>query len=154
MPRPVRAQGRPGTRVIPANWEESHAVVVNKTHTAVCSIYPATAAGTNFTVNADLTVTGGTPAAPLYTGLGCRLQVLNAQEAARLLGDQVQVTVAYLVAVDREVNVPHKAVIHVTECSDPTFVNRRLVVRKISRGSLTFERDLYAVEDQTAPPPA
>lgn len=151
MPRPKRSQGRPGTRVFPENWSESHAPVIAKTRSAVCDIFPPSTAGA-VTVNPDLTVTGTGPTA-LYPDLDCRIQVLNAQDAAAVLGDQEQVTVAYLVATDRDVSVPHKAVIKVKTSEDGSLVGRRLVVRKTDRGSRIWERDLYAVEDQTAPDP-
>lgn len=152
MPRPKRSYGRPGTRVIPKDWSASHGEVIAKTWSAVCDIFPPRTAG-KATANSDLTVTLADPQEALYTDLACRVQVLNAQEAAKVLADQEQTTVAYLVVTDRDVNVPHKAVIKITDVDDATLVGRRLVVQKIDRGSEIWERDLYAVDDLTAPPP-
>lgn len=150
MPRPNRSYGRPGTRVIPKDWSPSHAKVIAKTWTATCRIFPPRAAGGTLTVGADLTVSGGTPATAIYEG-ACRLQVLNAQESSKILADQEQTVVGYLVVIDREANIPHRAVIEILTADDPTFPTRRLVVRKVDRGSQIWERDLYAVDDLTAP---
>jgi len=148
MPRPRRAQGRPGTPVIPADWETSHAPVVSKTMTTPCVIRNAQPGTPAFDVALGHSVR---PAGfVLYTG-NSRVQVLNAQDAGARIGEQDQQTAAYLVVIDREAaNIPLGATIEFPTATDPTLLgNRRLVVRKTARGSLRFERDLYCVDDMT-----
>lgn len=152
MPRPRHANGRPGTRVIPTDWSTNHARVIAGTWTAAGHIYGPRTAGTNVTVADDLTINAPTAPDPIYTG-PMRVQQLNGQEARDVIGDQEQITVAYLVVLDRGTVVPLRSVIHLTEVTDPALVGRRLVVRKVGKGSEIWERDLYAVEDQTAPDP-
>jgi len=151
MPRAKRAFGRPGTRVVPKNWEANHAPVLTTTRTATVDIFGPSAAGA-VEVNDDLTVTGSDPT-PLAANQTARIQALSSQETRDLVGDQEQVSAGYLVVVDFALDVPFKAVVHVKVCTDTSLVDKRLVVRKIARGSLRWERDLWCVDDLTAPPP-
>lgn len=149
MPRPVRAQGRPGTRVFPTDFEASHAVVVAKAATATVTIYAPAQVGAS-TMNADFSFTPTAAAEPLHNDVGARIQALNGQETAALVGDQQQITTAYLVVVDWDLEVPHNAIVQVTTCTDPSLLgDRRLIVRRNTRGSIRWERDLYCVDDQT-----
>jgi len=152
MPRPKRSYGRPGTRVIPKNWSASHGKVMEGTWTGACEIYPPQNTAPKAIAHADLTVTPGGPINPIYVG-PCRLQVLNSQDASTIIADQDQVTVGYLVVIHRDAEIPLQAVIKITDASDTSFPERRLVVRKVSRGTEIWERDLYAVDDLTAPAP-
>lgn len=148
MPRPTRAYGRPGTPVIPENWAESHAQVIAKTWTAACKIFPPRGAGDEYVINADLTVTGGAAPTALYDG-PCRIQQLNSQETRAVIGDQEQVTAGYLVVIHRDALVPNRSVIAIAAVDDDELAARELVVRKVGKGSQIWERDLFAVEDQT-----
>lgn len=152
MPRPTRAQGRPGTRIFPADFEQSHAAVVQRAATAVVDIFAPPVAGQPV-MGSDFTYSDTAPADPLHTAQPARIQVLNGQETSHLVADQDHVTVGYLVVVPLALDVPLNAVVRVTACADPTLVTaRRLVVRKIARGSVQWERDLWCVDDLTTTP--
>ena len=145
MPRQTRAFGRPGTPVIPTNWERDHAPVVAKTLTAKCKIW---APASTPSIKADLSYDPPAGATPLYDG-ACRIQVLNNVAMDRLFGDEYQSQTGYLVVIDREEDdVARGGVVEVYRCSDPTLLEdgRRLVVAKVDRGSLRFERDLYCTD--------
>ncbi len=143
MPRPMRAQGRPGTRVIPKAWSESHAPVVERTWTTTCTIHAPGSTGA-VTVGADLAVSVGDAAEPVYTG-GCRVQQLGTKQTVELMADQQVTGAAYLVVIGRAVDVELRSVIAAV-----ALPGRRLVVVKVGRGSEQWETDLYAVEDQSA----
>ncbi|EFQ82706.1 hypothetical protein HMPREF0063_11915 [Aeromicrobium marinum DSM 15272] len=149
MPRPTRAYGRPGTRVLPENWERDHAPVVAKTRTAMIEIRPPAALPT-FTPGEGY----GDPASldPIYTG-SARIQALDADARRRLVGEQDQGTSAYLVAIDIDAAaIPDNSTIRVTASNDPWMTtDRTLIVRNADLGSLRFERDLYAVDDLDRP---
>lgn len=155
MPRPVRAQGRPGTRVFPKDFEASHAVVVAKAATATIMIFdPATGPGP--VMNPDFTYPDLPPGAAIYgqetTGPNARIQVLGAQESAALAVDEEVVTAGYLIVIDHSADIPLNAVVEVTASSDATLVGvRRLVVRKVARGSVRWERDLWCVDTLNTP---
>ena len=150
MPRPTRAQGRPGTRVIPVNWERDHAPVVDKTFTAGVQIFdPYT--GTEPVLQAGYTYSAGAAGAPIYTG-NARIQVMNAQAAADIVGDQEQLTTVYLVVIERAADVPVGSRV-VVATGDPMLTDgRHLIVRKAAAGSLRWERDLWCVDDMTYQP--
>lgn len=148
MARPLRAQGRPGTRVIPADWESSHAPAVERTFTAQVQVIDPHDS-TPPALGADYSYSGGTAGTPVYTG-GARVQVMNGQAAADVLGDQQQLTALYLVAIGRDATVPVGSVVTVTDSDDAHLSDgRRLIVRKVAGGSLRFERDLWCVDDMT-----
>lgn len=150
MPRPLRSQGRPGTPVIPNDWEDSHATVVRKTFTATVQIFPPFEDQTAPVLAADLTYATSAAVDPIYQG-GARIQVLNGQETTNLVGDQAQLTAGYLVVVDRDgTDIPPRAVVRILTSTDPTLNDgRRLTVRKVARGSMRWERDLWCVDDMT-----
>lgn len=152
MPRPTRGYGRPGTPVIPADWEQSHAPVARKTFTAAIKIYGPPTAGTA-AVNTDLTYEPPAAATVLYEG-PARIQVLNAQQSATEVGQQSQTTAGYLVAIDRETTgIPVGAAVQIVTSNDPDLAGAvRLYVAHGDRGSLRFERDLYCVDDLSAVP--
>lgn len=146
MPRPQH-HGRPGTRVIPTNWETEHAQVVEGTFTATVSIWEPNASAVT-SVNDDLTVTV-TEADPIATAVPARIQALKAEDTRALVGDQEQITNGYLVAIGRDLDIPVKAIVLVVTATDTDFVGRRMRVHKLDHGSLRFERDLYCTEDLT-----
>lgn len=153
MPRTTRAQGRPGTKVIPDIWESSHAVVVGKTRTAEITIFGRNTDDAEPVMNADFTYDAGNPAATLYTG-PARIQSLgSALDSQVLAADQAVATSGYLIVIDRDAdNIPVGSIVQVTASTDPTLTtDRRLVVRKIARGSLRWERDLWCTDDLTSP---
>lgn len=151
MPRPNRAYGRPGTTVIPHDFADSHARVMNATHAGVCTITAASKPA-DLTVNRDLTVDAADPT-EIYQG-PYRSRTLNAQETAQLIGDQEQITSAHLLSVITTAVIPVRAVVTFTDPADPALAGVRLIVRRASKGSLQWERHLWCVEDLTAPPTA
>lgn len=156
MPRPRQSQGRPDTRVIPKNWESEHGKVASRTHNATVQIYTASEDNSAGSLNEDLTRTSSTPPELVYTG-PARIQVQNAQQKSAEVGDQSQITLDYLVALDRDVagadDVTVRSVIKVIESPDPSLVGAlRLYVAQVERGSVRFERDLICVDDITRLP--
>lgn len=152
--RPVRPQGRPGTRVIPVEWEADHAVVAEKTLTGVCSIYPPPGeGGAEPVMAADLSWTVP-DVDPLYAGVACRVQhhtsMTNPQDQA---GQGVMVS-EYLVVVPSMVEgVGVRAVIVFTTGSDPDLLaTPALYVRDPLMGTLRFERDFICVDDLSLVP--
>lgn len=150
MPRPRRAQGRPGTRIFPKDFEASHGVVVRKAATATIVIFPPIT-GTDPVMNEDFTFPEADPATAIYggpdSGPNARIQVLGAQESEALAVDEEVVTVGYLIVIDRETDIPLNAVVQVTASSDTSLITgRRTVVRKIARGSIRWERDLWCID--------
>ena len=144
MPRPTRSQGRFGTRVIPADWETSHAPVVRKTFTAKCRINRQEIRPV---ANDDLSYSDEPTQTPLYDG-GCRVQSL-AGDSQTLQGDEILQRSSYLVALDYDAHgIAPGDVVTVYESNDPDFENLTLTVRAPLDGSLRFERDLYCVIDR------
>lgn len=143
MPRPSNALGRPGTPVIPMNWEAAHAPVAAKTHTGTCQIH---APASTPTIGDDLSYEAPTePTTPLYDG-GCRIQKLTVGDAMTTLGDQALVRTRYLVSLDRvAAGIPVGAVVDITNSNDPDLNAGTLTVAQTTGGTLRFERDLICV---------
>jgi hypothetical protein len=150
MPRPRRAQGRPGTPVIPQTWGADHASVVVRASNATVRIHAPASAGGTPVLNPDYTVTQPPAAEPVYDRTA-RIQMLNGQELAQLVGDQEQITAGYLVAIAYDSpEIPLLSTVEVTGSTDPRLGgDRRLVVRRVGSGTERFERDLWCVDDMT-----
>lgn len=150
MPRPRRAQGRPGTTVIPTSWGADHAPVVARAANATVRIHAPASSSAKPVLRADYTVEPAPAAAPLYDGRA-RIQMLNGQELAQLVGDQEQVTSGYLVVIDRDAaDIPLHSTVQVTSSTDPRLGgDRRFIVRRVASGTERFERDLWCVDDMT-----
>lgn len=150
--RPRQAQGRPGTPLFVDGWEGAHAVVVGKAATAEIIVW-APADGSP-SVNPDLSYGTATDDA-LYTG-HARVQVLNIGDSSKVFGEEYQTRAGYLVVIDREADssIDRGAVVEITSCTDPSLEaeGRRLVVARVDRGSLRWERDLYCVDTVSTPP--
>jgi hypothetical protein len=150
MPRPRRAQGRPGTAVIPKTWGADHAPVVVRSSNATVRIHAPASSSETPTLNDDYTVAQQSAAQPLHSG-AARIQMLNGQELAQLVGDQEQITAGYLVAIAYDASeIPLLATVQITESTDPRLGgDRRFVVRRVGSGTERFERDLWCVDDMT-----
>jgi hypothetical protein len=137
--------------VIPANWEESHAVVVGKTFTADVIVWAA--ADDSPSINADLSYSTASDT-QLYDDTA-RIQVLNIGDSSKVFGEEYQSKAGYLVVIDREADsdIDRGCVVEVTKSSDPSLLEagRRLAVARVDRGSLRWERDLYCVDTVTTP---
>jgi hypothetical protein len=148
MPRPRRAQGRPGTTVIPQTWGADHAPVVDRAANATVTIH-VPSEETAPVLAPDYTVTVS-DAASLHTGRA-RIQMLNGQELAQLIGDQEQITAGYLVVIAYDApEIPLLSIVQITSSTDPRLGgDRRLIVRRVGSGTERFERDLWCVDDMT-----
>jgi hypothetical protein len=150
MPRPTRSQGRPGTPVIPKDWETSHAIVATKTMTGTCRIRPQATSNVEPVMNADLSYDTSTADAAIYTG-PCRIQELKTRDTGATVGEQDLRIANYLVTIGRDAgDIPVGALVEVISSTDATLASpRRLVVRTVARGTLRWERDLHCVDDMS-----
>jgi hypothetical protein len=144
MPRPVGAQGRPGTAVIPAAWENQHRPVAEKTMTAGCTIrHP----GGTKTFDAATGLTTTTPLIPYYTGI-CRVQALAVGDSRVQVAEQQVTSASYLISVPADVSeVATDDQVTITGSTDLSLTGKTLRVTSVQRGSLRFERDLIALDD-------
>lgn len=151
-PRPVAAQGRPDTAVIPPNWSDTHRPVVEKTMTGTCTIRRPGGTGKSF--DPETRATTITPHAAHYEG-PCRVQMLPLFGRASDAADQPVANQGYLVTITWDAAgdaVPLSVddivtVTAVEENGDPSLVDRTLIVGGITRGTLTWERDLLCTEN-------
>ena len=146
MPRPTQARGRPGSRIIPLGWEATHAAIVAGARTGTCVIVPGNVDSAEPVLNADFTYTPGSAPEELYDG-SCRVQAAGTQAQLSRFAEQAQHLDKYLVVIERNIEIPVRAVVHFTAGSDPVLVGRRMVVHAYDVGTLTWERDLYCTFD-------
>lgn len=146
--RPV-AQGRPGTTVIPTGWSAAHRPVVDGTQTATCTIRkPGGTRGPFDQTTGEYQIT---PNPAHYDG-PCRLQMMPALEQNPVTGDEQVPTATYLVTIPWDAS-PELAVDDVVTFidpgpeGDPTLAGVAMRVRSFSRGSLTWERDIYVTDN-------
>lgn len=134
--------------VIPVDWSAHHRGIVEATFTGECEIRRP--GGTPGVFDP---VTGTTPVTPHpvhYAG-GCRVQVLPALEQEAVTGGQEVTTLGYriTVAYDAAAQLAVDDLIKLTaldDNGDPTLVGRTLKVRSFARGTLAWERDIYATD--------
>lgn len=148
--RATRAQGRPGTAVIPANWQQSHAVVSAKTMTAVVNLRKP---GTTKTWDPTLEQMVPTPNTPYAVDQPARVQAQR-QTALRRDIDAAEQTVhiaGYLVTIAFEREVAEEPAVNdlvdVTVSDDPLLTGRTMRVLEVVHGSLRFERDCFCTLD-------
>lgn len=143
MPRPV-GFGRPGTRVIPAGWQQNQARVVAGTFDCKVSISPPGA--TRQWVEDDQGKRTQTlPAAPVYVGAASVTPMSSDDDQHTDVAQDVVPTRVYEVKVDRcenDVEVGH--VVTVSEAPDASLLGR-LTVTGVEMGSRRFSRVLTAV---------
>lgn len=137
MPRPHRAQGRPGTRVIPVDWNESHAQVVERAMRGTCLIRrPGTTQEWSDAEDQMVAV----PHAPYFSG-ACRVQALRGEaRVVHTAGDR-EVVADYLITVPLPVDVAEQDLVEVT--AGDAALTAPLQVLHVARGTERFERDLY-----------
>jgi len=144
MPRPVGAQGRPGTAVIPAGWENQHRPVAEKTMTGACTVrHP----GGTKTFDAATGLTTTTPLIPYYIGV-CRVQALAVGDNRVAVAEQQVSSAGYLITIPADVT--EAAVddqVTITDSNDGSLTGKTLTVTTVQRGSLRFERDLICLDD-------
>lgn len=142
MPRPTRSYGRPGTPVIPADWQASHAAVAVGTMTATVSLRKP---GTTSVFNEDTGQTEYTPLPAYTTGQPARIQAYRATaiDRAKDVADETLRVTGYLVTLPWAVSVDEGDLVDVSSCTDPELAGRSLLVIDLVRGSLRFERDVF-----------
>lgn len=145
MPRPHHAQGRPATRVIPGDWNTTHAPVVAKAARGACSLRLP-----GVTQTWDGTEMQSTPHAPYWSG-GCRVQAVAAANGARTVVtvEDREFVADFLVVLPLDVEVssghlvdvaPHPAGVTGT---DPGLPGMTLLVEHVVVGTERWERDVY-----------
>lgn len=142
MPRPTRSYGRPGTPVIPADWQESHAPVAQGTMTATVSLRKP---GSTTVFDEATGQTEYTPLTPYATAQPARIQAYRATaiDRAKDVADETVRVTGYLVSVPWD-NAPDEGdIVDVTASKDGDLAGRSLVVIDVVRGSLRFTRDLF-----------
>lgn len=143
MPRPTRAYGRPGTKVLPADWAASHRPTVEGTlHGTVTLRRP----GSTQTWSDALGEMVETPRAP-YATVACRVQRLGGDRAhtVTVAGDR-EVVADYLVVIPAATaGVAHLDLATVSATGDALFDGRTLTVGEVVHGTERFERDLFCV---------
>lgn len=141
----------PNTRVIPAGWSAHHRPVVADTWTATVTLRrPGYQAGSDDFDPVTGTRTG-TPHPVHFTGTA-RIQVQPILGGEDVAGDQEITTYGYLVAVDLATSGGTQVgdlvdVTAVDDNGDASLVGRTLTVTGVGRGSLVWERDLYAIDN-------
>jgi hypothetical protein len=146
MPRPTRANGRPGTKVIPPRWGALHAQAAAGTRTD--ATVDVRVPGTTPRWNNDRKRTEATDATPFATKVPARILALTAstntstQDAAddtvRVIGYRISVPLGKA----NDARLLPGVLVDVVSCSDPLLVGRTLRVEDVVRGSHRFERDL------------
>lgn len=145
--------GRPGTVVIPADWGQRHAAVIDETHHSTVRIGPAGGVPTR---NPGTRQMETAPAAPVYVGratlmLASAVGGLPGQPAV-VLEDEVsvvtyEVTLPY--AASSAVEVGHDITVDDND-PDPMLAGQVLRVAAIERGSRRFSRVLLATLNSPA----
>lgn len=149
MPRPKRLHGRPGTRVVPENFEADHNRALVGTRTAGCVILAPTPSVPIF--DPDLGYSVAPDALELFRGRA-RVQALTGEARSRIVGEQDQRTAVYRLAIDHEaLDIPEGSTITFTQTNDAWLAATTLFVRNADLGTVRFERHLICVDDVSRP---
>lgn len=144
MPRPTQATGRPGTEVIPHNWETAHRVVLEGTlRGRVALREPGTQQGWSDAEEQNVAVAK----APYATAVPARVLALSGQARVIQLADDTEVIADYLVVIPAHHVVAGGHLVDITDSTDPDLTGRALRVEKVARGTERFERDLFCTLD-------
>lgn len=140
MPRPRHAQGRPGTQVIPTDWDTSHRPVLDRTRRGRITLRKpgGTPGGWDEATQQTTTV----PHPPYAADQPCRVLALTAQTTDSA---EDAVTVAgYRITLDAalEPAVGHLGVLAAT--GDPLLDGRTVRVTEVVLGTERFERVILA----------
>ena len=139
MPRPRHAQGRPDTRVIPADWNTTHAPVVRKSARGTVALRePGTQQAWSETEGQMVQV----PIPAYYTG-GCRAQALSGEARVSVAVGDARVVADYLIVVDLDTTVDEGHLATLTGTGDPSLDGLVLQVLQAARGTERWERDLF-----------
>lgn len=148
MPRPQRAYGRPGTQVIPPDWETSHAQVMTGTFPDLVSLRAPGGTPAWNPGNHRTEVTANTPFATRVPArihaIGADAQNTAADDVVRVAGYDVWLPLdgdgVDAIVVDGE----QDTLIDVTSSQDPMLTGKTLQVTGVIRGTSRFERHLLA----------
>ena len=144
MPNPKRAYGRPGTAVIPPNWQTDHAAVIEQTHPDSVTIGLA---GTMPTFNEATSQTETTLAAPVYVGPASITAVPRTPQPVLQAEEQIPVR-AYEISLKFAVaGITTGHVIRVDASADAELVGQVLRIGQVERDSRRFSRILLATLD-------
>lgn len=141
MPRPLQSTGRPGTPVIPENWETAPAAIVQRAMRGEVELrQPGSTQSWSDANEAMVSV----PKAPYYSGVA-RIQNLAGQGRGRVVtAEDAEMVADYLVTVPLAVDGASEGdLVKVVDAHDGALVGRVLVVRLIEYGTERFERDLF-----------
>lgn len=141
MPRPTRAQGRPGTPVIPTQWAAGHRPVVDKTGTAGCKLRKP---GTTQQWDPDTDQNLSVPYDPYYDGTA-RVQALATQAREVTVAADPETIAQYLIVVPASVSPATDDLVEIADSGDPLLDGQVLRIVQVAMGSLRFERDLFCV---------
>jgi hypothetical protein len=137
--RPVQAQGRPGTAVIPTGWEASHRPVAEKTMTAAIELrHPGTRQEWSDALEQMVAV----PHDPYYSGT-CRVQAMATKALNVAVAEDPETVASYLITVPATVAPSELDLGTIADSGDALLDGRVLVVDQVVLGSVRFERDLF-----------
>lgn len=136
---------RPGSRVIPAGWEEHHRPVLATTRTATITFRRISGPP----VHDPATGSTDQPRAVVFSG-PCRIQEHQLNVHSTVAGAELITTHTYHVSLSVEADLRQNDIGTVDASDDPTFVGRELRVNDIQRGSLLFQRDVICIDDLEA----
>lgn len=144
MPRPRHAMGRPGTSVIPADWQTTQAATLARTLDCTVAIG---APGTTPTWDPVAKTTLSQPVAPAYSGPATITPVAQDSDRQTETAEDVVPLGGYEVKIlhaTAAVEVGH--FVTISAAPDPMLTGRRLLVTGIEMGSRRFSRILHAVD--------
>lgn len=139
--RPV-GYGRPGTRVFPADWQATHAPVVEDTFDSFVQIGPAT--GGPAAWNETSGQSESTAGAPVYSGPASIGLISDTSRLIDAAGEQVPVRRYEISLPVDTAGVDDDHVVHVVACPDQMLAGQVLTDLAIERGDRRFARALQA----------
>lgn len=141
MPRPTRANGRPGTQVIPSDWPASHRPTAEKTMRGATVELRQPGTRQEWDPGSEQMV--DVPLPPYWTG-SARAQMLATRDQVKVVVGDVEYVAQYRIVVPATVAPTSGDLCTVTAAGDVVLAGRTLMVGLVAAGSLVWERDLYA----------
>lgn len=140
--------GRPGTEVIPRDWETNHGRVIARTMPCVVSLRRP---GSTMTRNTETKQQDYAKLTPYATGQPARIQAhttTGTNKTTQTAEETVQVT-GYLITLTFCRVLEHEPavgdLVDVVDATDQLVLGRTFRVEQIPVGSLRFERDLFCI---------
>jgi hypothetical protein len=144
MPRPTRHNGRPGTPVIPENWQADHAAVIGKTFPDTITIGPP---GTGAAFNETRGQTETTTAALVYNGPARITAVSFAPQPVAQAEEQIPVRTYEIALPWATAGIKTSHIVTVTASTDGQLDGQVLQLSQVERDSHRFSRILLATLD-------